>query len=79
MAGRLIFTLWQRAITPRTRAIVVVNPNNPTGHFCKPDDMHRLNQICLESDLAIIADEVFLDFSLRQRHCVRASLRTTKR
>jgi len=60
------FTALQRAITPRTRAIVVVNPNNPTGHFCKPDDMHRLSQICLESDLAIIADEVFLDFSLSE-------------
>jgi alanine-synthesizing transaminase len=57
------FHALQRAITPRTRAIIVVNPNNPTGHFCKADDMHRLNQICLEGDLAIIADEVFLDFS----------------
>src|SRR6202011_2960185 len=47
-----------------SRTIVVVNPNNPTGHFSKPDDMDRLNQICLEGDLAIIADEVFLDFSL---------------
>jgi len=53
-----------RAITPRTRAIVVVNPNNPTGHFCKADDLRRLNQICLEGELALIADEVFLDFSL---------------
>jgi alanine-synthesizing transaminase len=53
----------ERAITPRTRAVAVVNPNNPTGHFCKADEMHRLNQICLESDLALIADEVFLDFS----------------
>ena len=58
------FQALRRAITPRTRTIVVVNPNNPTGHFCKPDDMNRLNQICLEGDLAIIADEVFLDFSL---------------
>jgi alanine-synthesizing transaminase len=58
------FHALQRAITPRTRGIVVVNPNNPTGHFCKPDDIHRLNQICLEGDLALIADEVFLDFSL---------------
>jgi len=57
------FHALQRAITPRTRAIIVVNPNNPTGHFCKADDMHRLNQVCLEGDLAIIADEVFLDFS----------------
>jgi alanine-synthesizing transaminase len=58
------FHALQRVVSPRTRAIVVVNPNNPTGHFCKTDDMHRLNQICVEGDLAIIADEVFLDFSL---------------
>jgi aspartate/methionine/tyrosine aminotransferase len=57
------FQALQRAITPRTRAIVVVNPNNPTGHFCKAEDMLRLNQICVEGDLALIADEVFLDFS----------------
>jgi aspartate/methionine/tyrosine aminotransferase len=57
------FHALQRAITPRTRAVIVVNPNNPTGHFCKANDMHRLNQICREHDLAIIADEVFLDFS----------------
>src|ERR1700686_1710355 len=60
---QIYFHALQRAITPRTRAIIVVNPNNPTGHFCKADDMHRLNQICLEGDLALIADEVFLDFS----------------
>jgi alanine-synthesizing transaminase len=57
------FEALQRAISPRTRAIVVVNPNNPTGHFCKADDMHRLNRMCLEGGLALIADEVFLDFS----------------
>jgi alanine-synthesizing transaminase len=58
------FHALQRAITPRTRGIIVVNPNNPTGHFCKADDMERLNQLCLERELALIADEVFLDFSL---------------
>jgi len=58
------FHALQRAITPRTRAVVVVNPNNPTGHFCQADDMDRLQEICLAGDLALIADEVFLDFSL---------------
>jgi len=57
------FYALQRAITPRTRGIIVVNPNNPTGHFCKADDMERLNQLSLERELALIADEVFLDFS----------------
>jgi aspartate/methionine/tyrosine aminotransferase len=60
------FHALEGAVTPRTRAVVVVNPNNPTGHFCKPDDMHRLNQICLKGDLAVIADEVFLDFSIAE-------------
>ena len=58
------FHALQRAITPRTRGIIVVNPNNPTGHFCKADDMERLNQLCLERDLALVVDEVFLDFSV---------------
>jgi alanine-synthesizing transaminase len=57
------FHALQHAITPRTRAIIVVSPNNPTGHFCKADEMRRLSQICLEGNLALIADEVFLDFS----------------
>ena len=57
------FHALQRAITPRTRAIAVVNPNNPTGHFCKADEMNRLNQLCMKGDIALIADEVFLDFS----------------
>jgi alanine-synthesizing transaminase len=56
------FHALQRAATPRTRGIIVVNPNNPTGHFCNADDMDRLNQLCLERELALIADEVFLDF-----------------
>ena len=54
----------ERAITARTRAVIVVHPNNPTGQFCKPAEMARLNQICAGTPLAIIADEVFLDFAL---------------
>jgi alanine-synthesizing transaminase len=58
------FHMLQQAITPRTRGIIVVHPNNPTGHFCKPGEIARLNQICRERQIAIISDEVFLDFSL---------------
>jgi len=54
----------KQAITPRTRGIIVVHPNNPTGHFTKAEEIAQLNQICSASQLAIIADEVFLDFSL---------------
>jgi alanine-synthesizing transaminase len=57
----------EQAITPRTRGIVVVHPNNPTGHFCKPEEQTRLNDICSSRQIAIIADEVFLDFALTEK------------
>jgi len=54
----------KQAIMPRTRGIIVVHPNNPTGHFTKPEEIAQLNQICSANRMAIIADEVFLDFAL---------------
>jgi len=54
----------KQAITPRTRGVIVVHPNNPTGHFTKAEETAQLNQICSANQMAIIADEVFLDFSL---------------
>jgi alanine-synthesizing transaminase len=54
----------EKAITPRTRGIIVVHPNNPTGHYTKSDEIAALNAFCTTHNMAIIADEVFLDFSL---------------
>ena len=56
------FHALEQAITPRTRGVIVVNPNNPTGHFVKPEDLATLNEICFGRGMALIADEVFLDF-----------------
>ena len=53
-----------RAITDRTRAIVLVHPNNPTGHFTKPWEAEELARICREFDLSLIVDEVFLDYGI---------------
>jgi aspartate/methionine/tyrosine aminotransferase len=58
------FHALERVITPRTRAIVVVHPNNPTGHFTKGAEAEKLNALCAERALALIVDEVFRDFSL---------------
>jgi alanine-synthesizing transaminase len=58
------FHALEAALTARTRAIIVVHPNNPTGHFTKPEERSRLNQLCAARQIAVIADEVFLDFSL---------------
>jgi alanine-synthesizing transaminase len=50
-------------ISPRTKAIAVVHPNNPTGHFTKAEERRELEKICAEKGLALIVDEVFLDYS----------------
>ncbi|MGP8254018.1 MAG: pyridoxal phosphate-dependent aminotransferase [Terracidiphilus sp.] len=52
----------ESAVTERTRAIVVVHPNNPTGHFTKPWEKERLAELCRRCGLALIVDEVFLDY-----------------
>ncbi|HWF39178.1 MAG TPA: pyridoxal phosphate-dependent aminotransferase [Candidatus Acidoferrales bacterium] len=54
----------ERALTARTRGLVVVHPNNPTGHFVKNAERGALNEICTSRGIALIADEVFLDFPL---------------
>lgn len=60
------FDALEHAITPRTRAIIVVHPNNPTGHFTRRPEIQRLNTIGAARRLALIVDEVFLDFCLGQ-------------
>jgi aspartate/methionine/tyrosine aminotransferase len=49
-------------VTARTKAIAVVHPNNPTGHFTKETERRELERICEEHGLALIVDEVFLDY-----------------
>jgi len=53
-----------RAITERTKAVLLVHPNNPTGSYVKEEEIRRLNKLCRERQMALIVDEVFLDYSL---------------
>ncbi len=52
-------------ISERTRAIVVVHPNNPTGHYTSLAERAELERLCVQHSLALIVDEVFLDYPLR--------------
>jgi alanine-synthesizing transaminase len=52
-----------RALSERTRAILLVHPNNPTGSYLRPEEVQQLNNLCRERNLALIVDEVFLDYS----------------
>ena len=46
------------------RAVMAVHPNNPTGSYVKPHELQELNRICAANQMALIADEVFLDYAL---------------
>ncbi len=54
------------ALGPRTRALVVVNPNNPTGAYLKREECDALLALCAERGIALVSDEVFADFALRE-------------
>jgi alanine-synthesizing transaminase len=58
------FEALAHSITPRTRALVLVNPNNPTGSFLKQSELATLAALCLEHNLPIVSDEVFSDYAL---------------
>src|SRR5580698_9203336 len=58
------FPSMEKVVAPRTRGVVVVHPNNPTGSFVRPDEVELLNSFCKAHGLAVIADEVFLDYGL---------------
>lgn len=52
------------SIGERTRAVLVVNPNNPTGSFVHAAELEQLASLCRDRELALISDEVFLDYSV---------------
>ena len=54
----------EASLTPRTRAIILVNPNNPTGSYLKGAELEQLARVCSARDLALISDEVFADYAL---------------
>src|SRR4029079_1696638 len=54
----------ERAITEKTRAVLIVSPNNPTGQFVGASQADAIAQVARERDLAVISDEVFADYEL---------------
>src|ERR1700688_4137637 len=53
----------ETALTSNSRAIVLVHPNNPTGSYVNTQERQRLNELCRQHQLALIVDEVFLDYA----------------
>jgi aspartate/methionine/tyrosine aminotransferase len=63
------FDSLEDGLTPRTRAILVVSPNNPTGSFLKAGEADRLAEIAAARRLALVADEVFYDYNIASDAC----------
>jgi alanine-synthesizing transaminase len=59
------FAALEASIRENTRAIVVVNPNNPTGSYLRAFEAERLVKLCADRGLVLIADEVFWEYTLQ--------------
>lgn len=53
---------FEKAITPHTKAILICNPNNPTGYLYSEEELQTLRELVLKHDLYLIADEVYREF-----------------
>jgi aspartate aminotransferase len=63
---------FEDAITPRTKAIMICNPNNPTGYLYSKEELESLREIVLKHDLFLFSDEVYREFTYdgREHHSV---------
>ncbi len=52
-------TLLERKITPRTKAILINSPNNPTGRVLAPEELQVIREVALKHDLWVISDEIY--------------------
>jgi aspartate aminotransferase len=53
---------FEKVITPKTKAIVICNPNNPTGYLYSREEMEDLKTICLKHNLYLLSDEAYREF-----------------
>ena len=60
----------ERAVDAHTRAIILVNPNNPTGSYISQEELSFLNQLCARHAMSIISDEVFFEYAWGQEDLV---------
>jgi alanine-synthesizing transaminase len=64
-AWSIDFSTVEGGLSNRTRAVLLVNPNNPTGNFVRADEVAQLAHLCRRHEVALLSDEVFADYPLR--------------
>jgi len=63
---------WEQALTPRTRMVILCNPNNPTGTVCRHDEVEMVAEFCRDHGLFLVADEVYREFVYDGKQAVSA-------
>lgn len=63
---------FEKAVTPRTKAIMICNPNNPTGYLYSREELEVLKKICLDHDLFLFSDEAYREFCYDGRKHISA-------
>jgi len=64
--------VWERALTPRTRIVMICNPNNPTGTVYKREELEEIAAFCRDHGLFLVSDEVYREFVYDGRKAVSA-------
>src|SRR5947209_13344905 len=64
--------VWERAVTPRTRAVILCNPNNPTGTVYTREELEMVASFCRDHGLFLISDEVYREFVYDGRRAISA-------
>ena len=68
----------QNAITPKTKAVILPYPNNPTGAIMEKEDLEKISKIIIENDLYVISDEIYSELTYKNKHFSIASLNGMK-
>lgn len=64
----------EKAITPKTKAIVLNTPSNPTGAVIPEEELQKIGELCVEKGVMIISDECYEEFTYEKPHVSIASL-----
>jgi aspartate aminotransferase len=64
--------VWEKALTPRTRLVIICNPSNPTGTVYTPEEVEMVAEFCRDHGLFLVSDEVYREFTYDDRRAVSA-------
>lgn len=68
----------ERAITEKTKAIILTYPNNPTGGIMTEEDLKKIAEVIIKHDLLVITDEIYAELTYGRKHATIASIEGMK-